>query len=424
MNEEFLYYIWKYQLFKCQPFTASNKLINVRSPGQLNLDSGPDFFNAIIQIGNTVWAGNIEIHINSSDWYKHGHQSDPEFNNIILHVVYEHDMNIKRNSGEQIPTLELKNIISKQLLSKYLNFSRSLIDIPCKGQLSSISRIEQLGWFDNLISERLMQRHQSYIRRWQNSRGDLLEIYYQNIFRYMGNYTNADSMELLARKTPLKILQKNKNSILYLESLLFGQSGLLSSDFIDQYAKNLLMEYNYLKVKFRLSPMRNHNWKFMRMRPASFPTIRISQLANLLYYNSCDIRSIFLNTSVSSIRNMLDIEASEYWNDHYRFDQLSYGKPKKIGNTAMDSLIINALTPMLFSHGKNYSKPDYCDSAIKMLSDIGPENNRIIRKFKTLGINIKNAMDSQAVIHLYNFYCLKKKCISCRFGHIILNRKN
>ncbi len=422
MKEEFLIYLWKFQLFDYRLSTTTGDKLQIISPGTRNLDSGPDFFNAMIQIEDTTWAGNVEIHIKSSDWFQHNHQNDKSYSNIILHVVFDHDKNVNTEDGILIPTLELRRFVSKNLISKYLNLTGSLVDIPCNKFLNEVSQVEKTSWFDFLITERFESRFIEFQRNYKNSRGSLLEIYYQNLARSIGYYTNAECMEFLARKTPLRLLLSNRNNLIYIEALLFGQSGLLSEQFNDPYPVDLLKEYKFLKSKYKLDPMIDHTWKFMRMRPASFPTIRISQLANLLYFNTFDLAGFFESDSLKELKVRLKVEASPYWNNHYRFDTFSRGNAKKLGNSSIELIIINAIAPSMFNYGISTNNSKYCDKAVRWFSELKPEKNRIIRKFQFLGLSAESALDSQAMIQLYKKYCLKKKCISCRFGHIFLNR--
>ena len=421
MHEEFIYYLWKYRLLEGKFSTNSGEEINVISTGTINNDSGPDFFNAMIEIGTTRWAGNIEIHVRSSDWFIHKHHKDDNYDNIILHVVNIADVAINRKNGELIPTLEIQGKYNLHILSKYQMFIKSRNSIPCGQLISAIKKIEVYGWFDKLMVERLEDRSNEIMTKIDNSKGDLIEIFYQRIAKGFGYTTNANSMEILAMSTPLKLLLKHIDNKFQIEALLFGQSGLLEDKFQDNYAKELLKEYRFLKTKYNLTPMNKKVWKFMRMRPVSFPTIRISQFANFLYESSGSLTNLFNLNKVQSVTNLLSVQASDYWNNHYRFDKPTPKRVKRIGTSTIDVLMINSIIPLIFVFGRIKSNPGQEDKAMSWLSQIKPELNTITREFSKYGLSPQSALESQAMKQLKDYYCSKKRCLNCNFGYILLN---
>lgn len=423
MNEEFLYYCWSYQLIQGDLITTDGEIVKVISPGTINTDSGPDFFNALIDIGQTRWAGNVEVHIASSDWYRHNHQKDALYDNIILHVVLYDDMPIKRNNKETIPTLVLQDIFSTNILDKYNMFISSTKEIPCGNLLYTINKLDTYSWFDNLMVQRLEKRSKEIQELLINTKGDLLQAYYQKLSRSLGYTVNSDSMEMLAIATPLKIILKHIDNKIQVEALLFGQSGLLKNNLNDPYSQKLCSEYNFLKNKYSLMPLEAKIWRFMRMRPTSFPTIRISQLATIICTTSGQLTKMFDANSVHNIRKLLSLAASSYWDNHYRFDKIVKGKPKKLGESTINTILINTIIPFLFIYGKLKNNYILQQKAMDWLTHIKYEKNKVTREFISYGIVPSNATESQALLQLKTNYCSQKLCLRCRFGFILLNEK-
>ena len=422
MNEEFIYYLWKYTLVNYNLTITSGEQIEIISPGIRNQDSGPDFFNAMIKIGETRWAGNVEIHVNSSDWYKHMHQNNPSYDNIILHVVFNDDKPVYRHNSETIPTLELRNKFNPSILGNYQIFLKSRNNIPCHNQIHYINHFDKLGWLDSLMAERLEQKSEEISRLLDLSKNNLLQIFYQRLARSFGYSANADTMEQLASSLPLNIIIKHSNSLFQIESLLYGQSGLLPLEKSDDYISKLKKEWDFLRIKYKLIPMDNSLWKFMRMRPVSFPTIRISQFANLIYNSSGLLNDILEADKLQYVISLLSVKASPYWDNHFQFEKKSKGRSKKLGLSSINIILINTIIPIIFVYGKMKNNIALQEKALEWSSQIKPEWNTIIREFRSIGIVAENAMQSQALIQLKNNYCLKKRCLSCRFGHLLLNR--
>ena len=423
MNEEFINYLWTFQLLSPNLKTTSEEEIIIISPGVRNTDSGPDFFNAMIEIDNTRWAGNVEIHVNSSDWFKHKHQNNPAYNSIILHVVFNDDKPIYRKDSELIPALELKHKFNTSILDNYKAFLSSKNSIPCHNLIHNIKHFDKLSWFDNLMAERLEKKSDDILALLKLTKNDFLQVFYQRLARGMGYTANADAMEMLASSLPLNLLLKHKDNLMQIEALLFGQSGLLSDTHKDKYPLELKKEYDFLKSKYKLQPMDGSLWRFMRMRPVSFPTIRISQFVNIIYNSSGLLNKILESKKLQDVINLLSASASHYWNNHYRFDKLAPGKSKKLGLSSVNIILINTIIPTMFVYGKMKNKYSLQERALNWLGEIKAESNSITREFLSMGITAENAMQSQAMLQLKNNYCIKKRCLSCRFGHVLLNRK-
>lgn len=424
MTEDLLYYIWQHKLFNSNNLkTELGEPIHVIKPGDRHNDSGPDFFNARIKIGKTEWAGNVEIHINAKDWIKHKHQGDKAYDNTILHVVFESGAQVKRTDGGYIPTLELKNNILPNVVSNYKNLNKTFRFVACEKQIEEVPTIVTSSWLERLAIERLEQKSKTILDSLKTNNNNWEETFYQQMARGFGYKVNADAFELLARHTPNLILAKHKNSIMQIEALLFGQSGLLADKSNDKYVQILQNEYQFLKQKFSLTPIDAHVWKFMRLRPAAFPTIRISQFAALVFQSTSLFSKMISAASLKEVRELLNVKSSEYWQTHYQFEKVAPARIKHFGNDAIDVLLINTLIPFLFIYGKQQAQQDYCDRALKFLDEIEGEDNSITRSWIEAGMLCENAMQSQALIQLKNNYCKSKRCLQCNIGNSILKKK-
>jgi hypothetical protein len=421
MTEEFLHHVWKFKLFDLTDLkTSCGQTIEIIKAGTHNFDSGPDFFNAKVRIGTTVWAGNVEVHINASDWKKHRHQYDKAYDNIILHVVNKADEKLYRSSGEEIPAIEIKERIDPVLLTKYMEFKMAPHPVPCASQISTIPSIILNSTIDKMIFERLEKKADTITSSLARNKNNWEESFYQLIARSFGFKTNSDPFELLAKATPSVILAKHKNSLHQLEAILYGQAGMLNEHFNDPYPVSLQNEYIFLKNKFKLEQMDKHLWKFLRLRPANFPTIRIAQFASLVEKSSGLFSAVLQSESVESVKNQFDVSVSEYWKEHYVFDKSSKKTEKPLGDEAIYSIMSNVIVPFLFVFGKERSEQKYIDRAIYFLENIRAEKNSVTDSWKSVGISAKSAYQSQALLQLKNEYCLNKRCLSCNVGNYLL----
>lgn len=421
MNEEFLHYIWKFKLFDQQNLkTTTGEVVEIVKSGSHNTDAGPDFFNAQLKVDNTLWAGNVEIHVNSSDWKKHMHQQDKAYNNIVLHVVYQADVPIYRSSGEAIPTVELKERIQEKIYHNYLNFKSSNDWIPCEKQISATPPLIINSTLDRLLLERLERKSLSITNSLRLNNNNWEETFYQHLARNFGFKTNSEPFELLAKALPSLYLGKHKNSLLQIEALLFGQAGLLDQHFNDKYLQSLQNEYAFLKHKLKLQSIEAHLWKFLRLRPVNFPTIRIAQFANLVYNSTHLFSKIIETTQCADLKKLMDVDVSEYWQTHYTFDKVSRLKTKHLGEEAVNNIIINTIVPFLFVYGKQKNEEKYVDRALQFLEQTSGENNEIIKRWKLLKMPVKSAYSTQALLQLKNEYCTAKKCLNCSIGNYLL----
>jgi len=422
MNEEFLNYIWQNKLIEHKKISinSSDEKVSIIDVGKRNFDSGPDFFNAKIKIGNTIWAGNIEVHVRSSDWILHNHQNDNAYDNIILHVVYEDDSPVFRKKGEKIPTIELKDKFNSRILSTYKSFIESSNWIPCEQLIADIDRFTQFAWLDSLCIERLEVKAKGIAHDLKNTNQDFLEILYRQLGRNFGFNTNADTFELLTKSLPFSLLGKHINRIDQLEALLYGQAGMLNTLFKDIYPVTLAEEYTFLANKYNLRPIDRKVWKFLRMRPSNFPTIRISQFANLLQSTSGLLTKVLEHNRLNDVKTLFNVRGNPYWKKHSNFDKISKAKSTLLGKISIDLILINTIIPFTFIYGKIFKLHEVQDKALLWYEQIKPEKNHMSSKFSSLGLKIENAKQSQAVIQLKKNYCDKKRCLSCRFGHQLI----
>ena len=453
MREEFLYYIWENRLTDKDLKTTEGEAVEVVATGYRNTDSGPDFLEAKIQIGDKLWAGHVEIHVKSSDWNRHGHQTDKAYQNVILHVVYVNDSKVNG-----IPTLELKGHFDETIFANYQRFISTKSWIPCEKTIAQISPFTRLSWLYRMAVERLESKSETVTKILNNNQFDWEDTLYKLLMRYFGLKVNNEAFETLSNILPFKILLKHADNLLQLEAMLMGCAGFLEVDFTEDYPLLLKREFSVMKAKFNLVAIPVERWKFMRMRPSNFPTIRLAQMAQLIHKNGCLFSKIREAKHGDEVKALFDVAASEYWETHWRFDtrlpyhgnpndnlQLpqcdsptepddgvvglsyhgsrdhgSHKTPKHLGAATADILIINAVVPLLFCYGKLHKDDSVCEMAMQFLEETEAEDNAIIRHFDQSGIKAENAMQSQALLHLFNMYCKRKRCLECRMGNVLL----
>jgi hypothetical protein len=415
MTERLLQFIWQFQYFnKGELQSTEGEKIQIIFPGQYNTNQGPDFTQAKLLINKTTWAGNVELHLKTSDWDKHNHEADKNYKNVILHVVWENDA-----QSNSIPVLELNNRVSYLLLQRYEELMNTQGFIPCEKIISSTKPIVMQSWKERLLAERLTRKAavvQTYLdqnnHHWE-------ETFWWMLARNFGAKINADSFEEVARSISINILAKHKSQIHQLEALLLGQAGLLEDDFKEDYPVLLKKEYHFFKTKYKLKPKTVKPF-FLRMRPGNFPTIRLAQLAMLVHESNHLFSKIKEADSVNDVKKWFDVTANDYWHYHYRFDEESNFKKKKLGITMIENILINTVCAVLFAYGHFHKEQKYKDKALQWLEEIEAESNSITNRFQHIGVQSKNARDSQALIELKNEYCDKKRCLDCSIGNAIL----
>jgi hypothetical protein len=440
LNERLLQFIWQFQYFNKNELATTNaEPVQVINPGQYNSNQGPDFGNAKIIIGATTWAGSVELHIKTSDWQRHKHQDDKNYNNVILHVVWEDDGELagKRNPiaigsvplpqnrngvPASVPILELKSRVAKILLQRYEELMNSTAFIPCEKSIAHIPDITWQSWKERLLAERLL-RKAALVETWlQQNNYHWEETFWWMLARNFGMKVNADAFEAIARSLSLTILAKHKNQIHQLEALLMGQAGLLDQNFEEDYPLMLQKEYRFLQSKYNLQAIRIPIFS-LRMRPGNFPVIRLAEMAMLIHNSAHLFPKVKEAVSAKDIRKFFEVTANDYWHYHYQFDETTTFKKKKTGASTIDSIVINTVAPVLFAYGNYHGEARYKDKALQCLEEIAAEQNQITKGFKQLNVESKNAWDSQALIELKNEYCSRYRCLDCAAGNSIFRKQ-
>ena len=416
MKEDFLHYLWKFKKFEISNLTTANgEILTIVNSGQYLQLSGPDFFNAQIIIGNQKWAGNVEIHIKSSDWYVHHHEKDEAYDNIILHVVWEHDTQIFRKNNTEIPVLELKKYVSKEVLDKYQSLIAPKSWIYCEKQLSTIDDFILENWKERLFFERLERKSIAIQELLQNTQQDWETVLFCMLAKNFGLNTNGEIFLKIAQSIPFSIIRKEGEEVENLESLFLGKSKLLEGHKEDVYFKNLKSRFEYLTHKYNLEHTLFETVEFFKHRPDNFPTIRWSQLATL-YANQHNLFSKLIgNNSVKNIYEIFEVSVSTYWQTHYTFDKESPKKKKALSKSFIDLIIINTIIPFQFAYSKSLGK-ELSESLLNLIKEVSPESNAIIQKFNSFEIKSKNAFETQSLLQLKNEYCNKSRCLECAIG--------
>ena len=416
MKEDFLHYIWQFKKFDFTNLKTTNgENITIIKVGDYTQLAGPDFFNAQIEIDNQKWAGNIEIHIKSSDWYVHNHERDSNYDSVILHVVWEHDAIIFRKDNSEIPVLELKNYVSRELLHQYEKFKTIKSWIYCENEIKTIPQFVIKNWQERLFFERLERKSSPIQSLLLENQNDWEATLFCFLAKNFGLNTNGEIFFKIAKSIPFSILRKETFDVENLEALFFGRASLLENEKEDTYFKNLKSRWEYLQNKYQLENVIIEPLQFFKHRPDNFPTIRISQLANL-YQTHQNLFSIIMTAkTIQEIYQIFNVSVSEYWQTHYNFDKLSPKKSKLLSKSFVDLLIINTIIPFRFAYEKSQGK-ETSEENIYFLEQIASEKNAIIDKFKSVGIASKNAFETQSLLQLKNEYCNKSKCLQCAIG--------
>lgn len=431
MKEELLQYLWQHKIFKQNNLRSTDgRDIHIINPGMKHHDAGPDFKQAVIRINDIIWAGDVEIHVNGSDWYRHHHQQDPKYLSVILHVVYNADMEIIRKDNEYIPTLELKNYIPEEMLEEYRKLTLSKNNIACGNSISGMSQLSLTSILSALAVDRLIRRQEQLFRLLNKCGGDWNELTYRTLATNFGFKINATAFELLAQSLPYKIIQHHGDSRTQLYALIFGQAGLLQhgetseSEFQntkDEYFIRLGDEYNYLRYKYKLTPIPSKLWNLLRLRPINFPGIRLAQFSELLYSCNDLFNELILNQSISNIHSKFNsIKPDEYWQTHFQPGKPTRKHPAHLGKESTNLLFINSIAPLMFAFGSFSGKEEMKSKAMEILESSPAENNHITRQFSACAFPHHSALFSQALLELYSYFCKRKKCYSCPIGQYVV----
>ncbi len=424
MKEEFLHWLWKNRFFDAGRLCDSEAgTIEIITTGDYNRDSGPDFFNTRLRVDGTAWAGNTEIHVNASDWYRHGHHTDHAYDNVILHLVHNDDAEVYTASGRRLLTLRLE--FDPALWENYIDFVNNPSVLACAGLIAKTDAFMVKHWLWSLAVNRL-ERKSNEIREMLGKTGsDWEETLYRLISRYFGFRVNTGPFEMLSSRLPLKIIRKHSDNITQVEALLFGTAGLLDEALFreavtDDYYLLLTREYRVLKAKYSLQPVDGWMWKFHRLRPANFPTVRLSQLASLLTHSDGLFSRVLESRDRESLRALLSVRASAYWNNHYIFGMVVPATAGRAGRQSADLLIINAIGPVVFVYGKLKQQQERCDWALDILDSLPPEENSVVTDFREAGLIPESAMASQALIELRTLWCRYHRCLDCLIGSSLI----
>lgn len=421
MTEDFLQYLWRSKKIDIQNLkTVEGESVELLRFGMHNLDSGPDFSNALLRINHQLWAGNIEIHIKNSDWRKHKHQHDTAYKSVILHVVYEYDSEIEFfDDGQIIPCLELKGRIDESLYWKYENLLNSHGPIVCYPFSKNVDSYIKESMLHRLMVERFELKTKELSNILESRKGDWHSVFNEWLFRGFGLKVNSEPMRMLALQIPFQIILRHRNSLNDIEALLFGVAGLLKKG-EDEYSHDLKRNFNHLKKKYDLTELDANIWKFSRMRPHSFPSLRIAQLAAFLHENGAMFNSLLEFKTPEELKNTFLVEVSKYWQVHFRFGKMAKKRSGQIGKGFQQTLILNVILPILFLYGKEKGKDQFQSRVFDLLEDMDFEKNHITQVYEDLNFPNESAFHSQSLLHLNQFYCKPKKCLNCKLGtHLI-----
>ena len=423
MKEELLHFIWKYSKFPLNKlFTTAGESVAIVEVGWHNHLAGPDFVNSKIRIADQLWAGTVEIHISSSDWYAHNHEKDPNYDNVILHVVWEDTMPVVRKDGSLLPVLLLSNYVPNSLLASFNKLMKPEKFINCNTDINSLEDIKWHQWLDRLYFERLSNKAQVIESLLLSSNNDWEQLLFSLLLKGFGSKINGDSFLMMGRNIDFSMVKKMVHNPFQLEALLFGMSGLLEhNSTLDNYFDTLKLEYTYVKHKFNINTSVYLKPSFFKLRPANFPTIRLSQFA-IMYANTSNLFSKIINLwEVTELRKCFQSKASKYWDTHYVFGKETHGTAKKLSTAFIDLLIINVVIPVKFSYFK-FLGEDKTTEIVALISSVVKEENRVVKKYAELGVKISNAFQSQALLELHANYCSKNKCLQCQVGASLLSR--
>ena len=423
MQESFLHFLWRFQYFDRRDLrTEGGELLQVLHAGRPHTDAGPDFGGARLRLGNAEWVGNVEIHLRSSDWQAHAHQHDAAYDNVILHVVWHDDQPVWRPDGTRIPTLVLQHRASPGLLTRYQNLLHNQAPIPCASQFNRSSHLDRFSMLDRVLMQRLQQKAEGVEELWKANGGDWEETAYQLLARNYGFKLNGDAFLKLSQSLPLRILRKHRDQPLQLEAMLFGQAGLLEMENPDDYALSLRREHAFLSHKYGLEPhpMAAHEWKFLRLRPANFPTVRLAQFARLLAGEPSFLALLTGSESPKELYAALRVPQSTYWQNHYVWGKPSAAVVPSLGKASVENIAINSAVPLLVSYAQRGGGRGFLERAIAWLEQLPAEHNHVTDTWEELGLSIRNAFDSQASLAWYHHFCVPRRCLQCNVGVALL----
>lgn len=423
MNESFLHYVWQYQYFNKEDLRCNTgEAIIVIRPGFRNTHAGPDFHDAKLRLDGMEWAGSVELHILSSGWRQHRHHEDPAYENVVLHVVWEEDEPVFRQDGTRLPTLELKHRVASSFILQYKRIVHSSTPIPCANALHSVEPVIRISMLDKSLMARLEKKANTVLESLGRNNGDWEETCYQMICRNFGFKVNSDPFLQLAQALPYRLLKKHGDRLEQIEALMFGQAGFLKEAVNDPYYRLLRREYQLLRSKYTLGPgqLNRSQWRFLRLRPANFPTLRLAQLSSVLYHQKNMFSSLISATSWKELVPVFSVRPSDYWLHHYRFFKTQKQEVPTLGRASVENILINSIVPLLVAYGKAKDDQRFVDRAVQLLQETPAESNHVLRLWESLGMVNRTGYDSQALLELHNSFCARRRCLDCNIGFALL----
>lgn len=422
-GEDLLQFLWESRLYDARHLhTTDGRPVEVLRPGKIQRNGGPDLSDALLRIDGHIWAGQVEVHLRSSEWNAHGHQHDPAYNNVVLHVVYAYDSEVRTAQGRVPPTVELRSRLRSNSLKAHHALMRDRSWVPCASQVHRVERARAELWLERVLVERLERKTAEVEVLYRQLGSDPRETFYHMLLRGLGAKVNAQPFALLARALPLRVLLRYWDDAVRTEALLFGQAGLLHAGHTDEHPQRLYAEHRLFSGLHGLEPVPTVAWKFGGSRPANFPTVRLAQLARLIHACKGELTLLTEQDDVGGVQRALDVHADGYWNGHYRFDHPGAAGPKRLGRAAADGLIINAIVPYLFAMGRVRGDQRLADRALHLLEQLPAERNVIVDGWARLGLHAHSAARSQALVELKDTYCAQRKCLFCTIGTELLKQ--
>lgn len=420
-GEDLLQFIWGSGLYDAKGLsTTDGRVVEVIRPGRIQRNSGPDLHDALLRIDGQLWAGNVEVHVRSSEWNAHGHQHDPAYNNVVLHVVYAYDSDVRTANGHVPPTLQLMDRVRQESIGRHQDLMRSRSWVPCASSIDRVDRGRIGPWLDRVLVDRLERKTAVVEALYRSLGNDPLETFHHLLLRGFGAQVNNEAFAMLAHALPWRTVMKYRDDPFRVEALLFGQAGLLNGDAVDAHPRQLQEDYRALARLHGLVPAPTAAWKFGRLRPANFPTVRLGQLARLISAAEDGFSDLLEHDTTEPLLQALMVEAGDYWTTHYVFDRLSPARPKRLGRAAAGGLIINTVVPYLFAMGRVRGRQVLVDRALRLLEDLPPERNSITEGWAALGVENPSAARSQALLELKNSLCGQRRCLFCVIGTELL----
>lgn len=430
--EELLHYTWRHKLLPLHGLTTTDgRQLEIIDPGLHNRNAGPDFFNAKVRIDGTLWVGNVELHVKSSDWFVHRHERDVAYNNVVLHVATVIDTEVQTENGSRPPQLQLD--VPQQVADNYRELLAAEKYPPCYKVIPQLPRLTARAWMTALQTERLERKTDDIVRRVKACNGSWEDAYFVTLARNYGFGINSEAFETWARCVPLQAVGKHRDDLFQVEAIFLGQAGLLDESVIperhreqaaqDEYFCRMKSEYAYLAHKFNLQPMDAHLWRFLRLHPQNFPHIRLSQLASLYHNRRAGLSEVAACQTLQQAEQLLKTQATDYWQTHYTFGNETPRKAKELSKASRQLIIINTVVPILFAYGRHKGDEQLCERAFNLLDELKAESNHIVRMWKEVGLPVETAGDSQALIQLKKEYCDRRDCLRCRFGYEYLKKK-